>query len=175
VQLKTPDDGQRNCPKHVEFYSKNKFKKLVLLVRFIIRNVGVWKFALIQLFGSQICLYVLTLIMRKASQGIASAWIADVTEIWKNFVKLFIQTHNDCHNKLLFFKHLLTIWRYFNYINPKINNARVSLNIKTLVWMTESHPRCLGYWVTRLFDRNLPSKIKQSCSVWRTNWQQGKR
>jgi hypothetical protein len=25
VQLKTHDDGQRNCPKHVEFYSKNKF------------------------------------------------------------------------------------------------------------------------------------------------------
>jgi len=23
--VKTPDDGQRNCPKHVEFYSKNKF------------------------------------------------------------------------------------------------------------------------------------------------------
>jgi len=22
VQWKTPDDGQRNCPKHVEFYSK---------------------------------------------------------------------------------------------------------------------------------------------------------
>ena len=21
----TPDVGQRNCPKHVEFYSKNKF------------------------------------------------------------------------------------------------------------------------------------------------------
>jgi len=30
-------DGQRNCPKHVEFYSKNKFEKLVHLVRFIIR------------------------------------------------------------------------------------------------------------------------------------------
>jgi len=25
---KTPDDGQRNCPKHVEFYSKNKFEKI---------------------------------------------------------------------------------------------------------------------------------------------------
>jgi len=25
----TPDDGQGNCPKHVEFYSKNKFEKLV--------------------------------------------------------------------------------------------------------------------------------------------------
>jgi len=38
VQWKTPDDGQRNCPKHVEFYSKNKFEKLVHLVAFIIRN-----------------------------------------------------------------------------------------------------------------------------------------
>ena len=37
VQWKTPDDGQRNCPKHVEFYSKNKFEKLVHLVGFIVR------------------------------------------------------------------------------------------------------------------------------------------
>ena len=37
VQWKTPDDGQRNCPKYVEFYSKNKFEKLVHLVGFIIR------------------------------------------------------------------------------------------------------------------------------------------
>ena len=37
VQQKTPDDGQRNCLKHVEFYSKNKFEKLVHLVGFIIR------------------------------------------------------------------------------------------------------------------------------------------
>jgi len=34
---KNPDDGQRNCQKHVEFYSKNKFEKLVHLVGFIIR------------------------------------------------------------------------------------------------------------------------------------------
>jgi len=34
---KTPDDGQRNCPKHVEFYSKIKFEKLVHLVGFITR------------------------------------------------------------------------------------------------------------------------------------------
>jgi hypothetical protein len=26
VQWKTPDDGQRNCPKHVEFLDKNKFE-----------------------------------------------------------------------------------------------------------------------------------------------------
>ena len=37
VQWKTPDDWQRNCPKHVEFYSKNKFEKLMHLVGFIIR------------------------------------------------------------------------------------------------------------------------------------------
>jgi len=37
VQWKTPDDGQRNCPKNVEFYSKNEFEKLVHLVGFITR------------------------------------------------------------------------------------------------------------------------------------------
>jgi len=31
-------DGQRNCPKHVEFYPKNKFEKSVHLVGFIIRT-----------------------------------------------------------------------------------------------------------------------------------------
>jgi hypothetical protein len=39
VQRKTPDDGQRNCLKHVEFYSKNKFEKLVYIVGFIIRKL----------------------------------------------------------------------------------------------------------------------------------------
>jgi len=36
---KTPDDGRRNSPKHVEFYSKNTFDKLVHLVGFIIKIV----------------------------------------------------------------------------------------------------------------------------------------
>ena len=34
---KTPDDGQRNCPKRVEFYSKNKFEKIMHRVGLIIR------------------------------------------------------------------------------------------------------------------------------------------
>jgi len=38
VQWKNPDNGQRNCPKHVEFYSKNTFEKLVHLVDFVIRT-----------------------------------------------------------------------------------------------------------------------------------------
>jgi len=40
VQWNTPDDGQRNCPKHVEFHSKNKSEKLVHLVGFILRNLS---------------------------------------------------------------------------------------------------------------------------------------
>ena len=44
VQWKTPDDGQRICPKHVEFHSKNEFEKLVHLVGFIIRHrITTWK------------------------------------------------------------------------------------------------------------------------------------
>ena len=38
VQWRTPDDGQRNCPKHVDFHSKNKFEKLVRLVGFTVRK-----------------------------------------------------------------------------------------------------------------------------------------
>ena len=37
IRWKTPDDGQRNCLKHVEFYSKNKFEKFAHLFGFIIR------------------------------------------------------------------------------------------------------------------------------------------
>jgi len=35
--VQTPDDGQRSCPKHVEFYSKNTFEKLGHIIVFIIR------------------------------------------------------------------------------------------------------------------------------------------
>jgi len=41
VQWKNSDDGQRNCPKHVEFYYQNKFEKVVHLVGFIIRTWGI--------------------------------------------------------------------------------------------------------------------------------------
>jgi len=41
VRWKTPDDGQRNCPKHVEFHAKNKFEKLMHLVGFITRITGI--------------------------------------------------------------------------------------------------------------------------------------
>jgi len=37
-QEEMPDDGQRNFSKHVEFYFKNKFGKLVHLISIIISN-----------------------------------------------------------------------------------------------------------------------------------------
>jgi len=37
---KIPDDGQRNCPKHLAFYSKNKFEELMHLVGFITRKLA---------------------------------------------------------------------------------------------------------------------------------------
>jgi len=37
VRCWTPDDGQTDSPKHVEFHSKNKFEKLAHLVGFVIR------------------------------------------------------------------------------------------------------------------------------------------
>jgi len=40
VQWKAPDDGQRNCPKHVESHSKNKFEKFMGLVGLITRNTA---------------------------------------------------------------------------------------------------------------------------------------
>ena len=38
--VKTSDNGQRNFPKHVEFYSRNKFEILVHLVGFFYKNLS---------------------------------------------------------------------------------------------------------------------------------------
>jgi len=52
VQWKTPDDGQRNCPKDVEFLGKNKFgKSLRLLVLLKIKM----HFFIYDVFYSQNC------------------------------------------------------------------------------------------------------------------------
>jgi len=35
VKWRTPDDGQKNFPKHVDFLDKNKFEKISVSVGFI--------------------------------------------------------------------------------------------------------------------------------------------
>jgi hypothetical protein len=39
VQWKTPDDGQRNCLKHVELLDRNKFWKIIASVGFIKKTI----------------------------------------------------------------------------------------------------------------------------------------
>jgi hypothetical protein len=43
---KTADDGQRDCPKHVEFLDKNKFGKLMGLLVLVKRRKRVFVFLL---------------------------------------------------------------------------------------------------------------------------------
>ena len=53
---KTPDDGQRTSPKHVEFYSKNKFEKLVHLFISVINQLDAQNFSFtISLFHASTC------------------------------------------------------------------------------------------------------------------------
>jgi len=40
IQYYTPDDGQKTCPKHVEFYSKNKFVKIIASRWFCYKNIS---------------------------------------------------------------------------------------------------------------------------------------
>ena len=40
LQWKTPDGGQRNCPKHVEFYSKNKIWEISAYGWFYYKNLS---------------------------------------------------------------------------------------------------------------------------------------
>ena len=75
VQWKTPDDGQRNCPKHVKFYSKNKFWEISASSWFYFKNLSrctvTWTSSFdlnfvhynylmdLEVFDSNFCLFVL--------------------------------------------------------------------------------------------------------------------
>jgi len=66
VQWKTPDDGQRNCPKHAEIYSKNKFGKISSRGWFYYKNINICRLLLFivyvdkmrVLFTVSICVWV---------------------------------------------------------------------------------------------------------------------
>ena len=80
----TPDDGQRKCLKHVDFYSKDKFEELVCLVGCIIRrpaivNAIMWPHVCgltAYIFVSSSCLEVcIALLLQYFSYGLDSWWI----------------------------------------------------------------------------------------------------
>ena len=63
MQWKTPDDGQKNCRKNLELYSKTKFENLVHLVGFIIRIAFICLFIIFiyvefQAFAAKISRYL---------------------------------------------------------------------------------------------------------------------
>ena len=61
VQWKTPDDGQRNCPKHLEFLDKNKFGKLVCLLVLLKRNLYVLGLIIDFEFSDVLCVILISL------------------------------------------------------------------------------------------------------------------
>jgi len=79
----TPDDGQRNCPKHVEFYSKNKFEKLVHL-GFIIRTSSP---------------HLISIILRLQACNSASCWFCVFILIY-NIFTFFLCVRIYLHSKL---------------------------------------------------------------------------
>jgi len=79
LQWKSPDDGRRNCPKHVEFYSKNKFEKLVHLVCFIMTFITMHghlnvKFAELLFMDICLCFRFVWKVRQHYEQIINMAW-----------------------------------------------------------------------------------------------------
>jgi len=116
VQWKTHDDGQRNRPKHIEFYSKNKFEKLVHLVGFVIRMTAKVQDIVWRHFWSDIrsscCRWFITLPWGGKQRLRSCSWYFRVqnTNIWKKIVKqVDIQyVHISTSGNLFrFFQHLL--------------------------------------------------------------------
>jgi len=121
VQWKTPDDGQSDCPKHVEFHSKNKFEKLMHLVGFIIRknnlSHGIYTYISLKWFllfrfynKNNVCIYCLFCIccpckdmpMRITFLILEFVWQSDLNKMfglnyqfWTN--RFFLALHSLCH------------------------------------------------------------------------------
>jgi len=109
VQWKTPDDGQRNCTKHAEYHSKNKFEKLAHLVGFIIRNMLIIFVKVRKYFTSIIylhrfyCSVVLSLFTH--------CFVVILYRVWIKFaLELSLRTCCSQNTILAPLKHCLSIW-----------------------------------------------------------------
>ena len=126
VQWKTPDDGQRNCPKHVEFYSKNKFEKLVHLVGFIIRS----QTQLHLLWKQHICFY-------KVTTCFDPKWvIMRYTKMCT--IRLLVQFYTPFHGKRYIPYNIFIIILQHLYYNPakcSLNNIHLPLKMCITCYM----------------------------------------
>ena len=142
VQWKTPDDGQRNCPKHVEFYSKNEFEKLVHLVGFIIRIQIYYKHRLLRVLDpttpspastqlhKQMFKFPFTACNRTAGSSVAcSKWKSSETVVYicvvvddgpvrsktcRSWCFIIRIIFNSCVVHLLLFYAQLCNWKFVN-------------------------------------------------------------
>jgi len=122
AQWKTPDDGQRNCPKHVEFYSKNKFEKLVHLVGFIIRTYHDAQSPECQIF---LCPQKIPQQMNGSDCGMFACTFAeylcrgaDITFTQQDmpyFRRKMVYEIYTC-KLLMWFQHSGTLWLSFQYV-----------------------------------------------------------
>ena len=106
----TPDDGHRNCPKHVDFHSRNtNVEKLVHLVGSIIRNLSrcmvTWTSTWAYGFIFIVCLVV------GSSQREIMGWIWVMAYIFLNFYS------PNFTLKFIFifcsFSQMTDSWKYF--------------------------------------------------------------
>jgi hypothetical protein len=111
VQWKTPDDGQENCPKHIEFHFKNKFEKSVHLVGFIIGTHQLLAYAIdVNILGGGT--HTLTLILRRSRAGM----------VW-----FYTSTNNKRAARPKLYTESLT--RDLKRMYSRLTLARISINL----------------------------------------------
>jgi len=99
VQWKSSDDGQRNCPKHVDLYFKNEFEKLVHLVALVIIIINIMDWTLWSVPSPELQLLAPTLL--RSSNCSPSLWSVLVwfqkdsvlwhsLQVWKPVPSVFI-------------------------------------------------------------------------------------
>ena len=89
-----PDDGQRNCPKHVEFYSKNIFEKLVHLVGFYCKNLSrctvTWMSNYLLLL-TYLLTYLLTPRSRVLLEKLTVSQLVTLSPVWRPVAGYWVQ------------------------------------------------------------------------------------
>jgi len=111
VQWRTPDDGQRNCPKHVEFHSKNKFQKLVHLVGFIISG---WNNFLVLVLFLKWIADVLSTLNKKTTAGSAE----DIFSTYTTTRNIHVSGCKYCFSNTIPYTNAM---RKYKILNPFLN------------------------------------------------------
>jgi len=138
------DDGHRNCPKHVEFYSKSKSEKLVHLVGFIIRFIIQW--LPLFYFAVYFCVF-----RRVWSNGLNVSWVCR-NEVFR--WRLTLSFARTLHHLYSFQKRFYAMWS-FGFAGYD-NQSRFHYCVPCSRWQPK----------TRIIDNN-DRALVQPCSLCR--------